>query len=257
MVLHDLGLIEFEEPFTRFRAHGIITRDGGKMSKSKPNVINPDAYIERYGADTFRTYLMFMGPYTEGGDFQDAGIGGVRRFLERVWRYVTQTAFADSAPQDAALLSIVHEKIRKVTRDIEDLRYNTAIATLMELLSTLQGQPQHHQAFARALLRMLSPFAPFVAQELWERLGEPGMVHDAEWPAYDETLIHRDEVQIVVQVDGRMRGTLQVAAGASQEEVERMARKSPRFHVWLSGRQVARTFFVPDRLINLVLGDAT
>ena len=150
------------------------------MSKSRPEqMIHPDAYVEQYGADTFRTYLMFMGPYKMGGDFRDTGISGVRRFLERVWRYVTQTTFDDAPAGDAALLAAVHGKIRKVTQDIEALHYNTAIAALMELVTALQDQPRHPREFARVLLQMLSPFAPFVTQELWTRLGEPGMVHDA------------------------------------------------------------------------------
>jgi leucyl-tRNA synthetase len=255
MVLHDMGLVDFDEPFKRFRAHGIITRDGGKMSKSRPEqMINPDAYVDRYGADTFRTYLMFMGPYTLGGDFQDGGISGIRRFLERVWRYVTQTTFDGAPLDDAALLSIMHEKIRKVTRDIEDLHYNTAISALMELLTALQDQPRHHRGGAGVLLQMLSPFAPFMAQELWARLGAPGMVHDAPWPAFDESLIRADDVEIVIQVDGKRRGTIRLSAGASQEEVEQAARTSRAAQPSLLDRQVVRTIFVPDRLINLVTG---
>ncbi len=262
MVLHDLRLIDFDEPFKRFRAHGIITHEGSKMSKSRPNVINPDSYIEQHGADTFRAYLMFMGPYTEGGDFRDAGIGGVRRFLERVWRYVTRTTFEDSPskdsrpadrpPQDPHLLSTVHTKIRKVTQDIEALRYNTAIAALMELLTALQAQPRHDRWAARVLLQMLSPFAPFLAQELWQRLGEPGMVHDAPWPAYDEAMVRSEQVDIVVQVDGKTRGQLTVPAGASQNDVQQLAQANPRIQSYLTGRAVARTIFLPDRLINLV-----
>ena len=253
MVLHDLGLTDFEEPFKRFRAHGIITHDGAKMSKSRPNVINPDAYIDEYGADTFRTYLMFMGPYTKGGDFQDAGIGGIRRFLDRVWRYVTRNVFDDSSVEDAALLATVHGQIRKVTLDIENLRYNTAVSALMELLNSLQGQPRHYRWCAEALLRMLSVFAPFVTQELWERLGQPGMVHDAAWPVYDEGLIRQDEIEIVVQVNGRTRGTLRVAAGISQEEVEQAVQDSACAGAWLASQPVMRTIFVPGRLINFVV----
>jgi leucyl-tRNA synthetase len=253
MVLHDLGLIDFEEPFKRFRAHGIITHDGAKMSKSRPNVINPDAYIEQYGADTFRMYLMFMGPYTEGGDFRDTGIGGVRRFLERVWLYVTRNVFEDGQVDDVVLLSGVHQKIRKITQDIENLRYNTTVSALMELLNLLQGQIRHYRWCAAGLLRMLSPFAPFLAQELWECLGEPGMVHDAAWPAYDDGLIRQDRVDIVVQVNGRKRATLSMAAGASQPDVEQAVRESLQVQGWLAGRQAVRTIFVPDRLINLVV----
>jgi leucyl-tRNA synthetase len=165
---------------------------------------------------------------------------------------VTQTTFDDTPPEDAALLSILHSQIRKVTRDIEDLHYNTAISALMELLTVLHDQPRHHRHGARVLLQMLSPFAPFMAQELWARLAESGMVHTAPWPAFDESLIRADEVEIVVQVDGKRRGTIRLPSGASQEEVEQAARTSRAAQPSLRDRQVVRTIFVPDRLINLV-----
>jgi leucyl-tRNA synthetase len=168
IALHDLGYLDFEEPFARFRAHGLLFKDGSKMSKSRGNVINPDAYFERLGADTLRTYLVFLGPYDRGGDFSDAGIGGIRRFLGRVWDLVQRHAgqVSDEAPPDAARRAL-HQVIRRVTRDLEDLHYNTAIAALMTYVNTLQDREVMHEEEVSALLRMLAPFAPHLAEELW------------------------------------------------------------------------------------------
>jgi leucyl-tRNA synthetase len=251
MALHDLGVLPFEEPFQRFRINGIITRDGGKMSKSKPNVVNPDAYVPEYGADTLRTYLMFMGGYQEGGDFSDADIVGIRRFLERSWRFVLDSEFTEEAP-DAALHAFVHAKIKKVTENIEALRYNTAIAAIMELLNGLQGPDGRYREHAVILLQLLAPFAPFITQELWERMDGQGMIGDVTWPEYDHSVIHDEEVEVVVQVNGKVRGRCRVPARAEEEEVVKCALQQEGMQRWVAGKDFRRVVYIPCKVINLV-----
>ena len=171
MVLHDAGLLDFEEPFTKFRAHGMIVRDGAKMSKSRGNVVIPDEYIERWGADTFRTYLMFLGPYEEGGDFRDQSIAGVRRFLDRLW-VVGRSTRRPTARPIRAVMRKLHQTIKKVSRDIPALSYNTAIAAMMEYMNVVRrGERTAHRAEVEPLVQLVAPFAPHVAEELWETLG--------------------------------------------------------------------------------------
>jgi len=251
--LRDIGLIDFGEPFKRFRAHGLLLKDGAKMSKSKPNAVNPDGYIDRHGADAFRLFLMFLGPYQEGGDFRDAGIAGMERFLQRVWRYVTQTEFSDQAPKDKELLSLLHSKIKKATSDIETLRYNTAISSLMESLNRLMEKDKHYRACIKDLLQMLSPFAPFIAQELWQRLGESGQIHDAPWPQFDESLIREDEIEIVVQINGKVCARLSLPADATEEEIEKAGIENPAVKARLKGKSINKKIYVPSKLLNLVV----
>jgi RNA polymerase sigma factor (sigma-70 family) len=184
MALHDLELLPFEEPYRSFKAHGTIVRDGAKMSKSRGNVVIPDEYIDRWGADTFRMYLMFLGPYQEGGDFRDEGIAGIRRFLDKVWTAVS-AAPANAAPLAPTVQRKLHQTVGKVTDDTEGLRYNTAISALMEYLNTLRSEGGASAEALNPLLIMLAPFAPHMAEECWERLGHGESIFDATWPAYD------------------------------------------------------------------------
>jgi leucyl-tRNA synthetase len=231
----------------------MITRNGAKMSKSKGNTVDPNLFLDRYGADTFRTYLMFAVNFQEGGDFRDEGITGVQRFVERLWRYVTETGFAAGRIEEREVEALLHRQIRKVTRDLEELHYNTAVPALMELLSGLQEGRRHYLQAARVLLQLAAPFAPFITQERWERLGEEGLVCDAPWPEYDEKLIRVDQVEWVVQVNGKVRDRLQLAAGRSRREVEEAAFECERVREWTAGKEVVRTVFVPDKLVNVVV----
>lgn len=254
MALHDLGYLDFAEPFNRFRANGMITHGGAKMSKSRGNVIAPDAYIENFGADAFRTYLLFMGPYEAGGDFSDRGVGGISRFLDRVWQIVTQhasTAAREAAQGEAR--SALHATIQQVTGDIAALKYNTAIAALMKLLNGLERRQSVTRDELRTFVLLLAPFAPFIADELWERLGGKGSVHTQRWPEFDAAAVRTETLQIVVQVNGRVRDTIEVAAGANPEEVKRHAQQAANARRFTEGKVIEQVIYVPGRLVNIVV----
>jgi leucyl-tRNA synthetase len=258
MALKDIGHVSFEEPFTKFRAHGTIVKDGAKMSKSRGNVVVPDKYIEQWGADTFRMYLMFLGPYQEGGDFRDSGISGIRRFLDKVWGLVTDVTASGRADgrtggQDGdALTRLMHRTIQKVTRDTESLDYNTAISAMMEYVNALKaGSPT--RALVEPLVVMLAAYAPHFAEECWERLGHPSSVMDADWPAFDAALALEDEALVVVQVNGKVRGRLKLARGTSEETALAAAMADASVRKFLDGKEIRKTIFVQDKLVSLVI----
>jgi leucyl-tRNA synthetase len=251
--LHDQGLVPDPEPYKRFRAHGLIIRNGAKMSKSKGNVVNPDEYLDRHGADTLRIYLMFLGPYTEGGDFRDDGIRGVSRFLERVWR-ATQHAHSDD--RDVERERRRHRLIAHVGERYADLSYNTAIAFLMEFARALDHEASEGTARrvdAETLLQLLAPLAPHITEELWERLGHRVSIHDSGWPEHDPELVAAQKVTIVVQVNGKVRDHMEVDAGLDRAELERRARELPKIVAQLEGGQVRKVVVVPDKLVNFVV----
>ena len=250
MALRDAGVIDFEEPFTRFRAHGMIVREGAKMSKSKGNVVNPDEYINEWGADAFRTYLMFLGPYEEGGDFRDKGISGVKRFLDRLWRSV-HDARTDGAV-DVDVQRKLHQTIKKVTDDIPQLSYNTAIAAMMEYMNTMRsGERTPHVSEVTPLVKLVSPFAPHIAEELWSVLGNTSTVFDAGWPAYNEALTVEDRITMAVQVNGKTRGTISVPKDVTQEQALSAAMAEPGIAKFVTGVP-KKVIFVPGRLLNIV-----
>jgi leucyl-tRNA synthetase len=251
MVLHDMGYLEFEEPFTRFRAHGHIIREGAKMSKTKGNIVVPDQYYEQWGADTFRTYLMFLGPYEEGGDFRDQSISGVRRFLDRVWASVTEATTEGTA--DPEVMRKLHQTIRKVTDDIPRLAYNTAIAAMMTYVNVVrQGERTPHRDELEPLVQLVSPFAPHLAEELWEQLGHRGSVFDAGWPAFDPELAREQTIELAVQVNGKMRGTVRVAPDVTKEDALQVALGAPAIARFVTG-EPKKVIFVPGRLLNVVV----
>ena len=251
MVLCDGGHIDFEEPFTRFRAHGMIVREGAKMSKSRGNVVTPDTYMEQWGADTFRTYLMFLGPFEEGGDFRDKGISGVRRFIERLWSSVR--ASRTDGDTDPLVLRKLHQTIRKVGEDIPRLSYNTAIAAMMEYMNVLRrGERVPHRAEVEPVVQLVSPFAPHVAEELWEQLGHTESVFDSGWPSFDPALAAEDTIELAVQVNGKLRGTLQVAPSIAQEAALELALAEPSVAKFVTGAP-RKVVFVPGRLLNIVV----
>ncbi|MBK7351273.1 MAG: leucine--tRNA ligase [Gemmatimonadetes bacterium] len=252
MVLKDLGHIGFEEPFTRFRAHGLIVKDGSKMSKSRGNVVIPDEYIAQWGADTFRMYLMFLGPLQEGGDFRDAGINGPRRFLERVWVMVAEVEESGGELRKD-LVTRWHATRKKCAEDIEGLRYNTAIAALMELVNHMKDAGCRDTAMVRDLVVMLAPFAPHFSEECWERLGGTGSVFDAGWPMWDEALTVADEIELPVQVSGKTRSKVSVARNATEADAKAAALADPTVRRFTDGKEITKVIYVPNRLLNIVV----
>jgi len=251
MVLHDMGHLDFEEPFTRFRAHGHIIREGSKMSKTKGNIVIPDVYYEQWGADSFRMYLMFLGPFQEGGDFRDAGISGVRSFLNRLWLAVIDAA-TDGKP-DADVLRKLHQTIRKVGDDTARLSYNTAIAAMMEYMNAVRkGDRRPHLDEVKPLVQLVAPYAPHIAEELWERLGHKTSVMDGGWPAFDADLAREDSIQLAVQVNGKLRGTITVARDITQDAAVVAALAEPQIAKFVTSSP-RKVVFVPGRLLNLVV----
>ena len=253
MVLKDLGHIDFEEPFTRFRAHGLIIAEGAKMSKSKGNVIVPDPIIEEYGADTFRTYLMFLGPFEEGGDYRAEGIQGPYGFLHRLWDTVVSSD-AEGTP-DADVERKVHQTIKQATEQLPELGYNTTIAALMECLNTVRsGGRVAARAEVEPLVVMIAPFAPHMAEELWERLGHDGSIFDgANWPTYDPAKLVEDTVTLAVQVNGKLRGSIDGATDAGEADVVAAARAEENVARYLEEVTERRVIYVKGRLVNFVV----
>jgi leucyl-tRNA synthetase len=261
----DMGILDHSEPMLRLFNQGIILgEDNEKMSKSRGNVVNPDGYVQTLGADTTRVYLMFIGPWDAGGPWSSRGIEGVHRFLQRVWDVVTapRASLTERAsPEDvAALRRMTHKTIRKVTDDIEGFRFNTMIAALMEFnnyLLKVQATPvagsQAWPEAVRALILMLAPVAPHLAEELWQRLGEPYSVHTQSWPQWDEAAAADKMVTLVVQVNGKVRERLSVPAGIGEKEVQELALASPNVQRHTAGKQVAKVIYVPGQLVNLVV----
>ncbi len=263
-VARDAGLVSGDEPFTRYLAQGVILGpDGRRMSKSRGNVVAPDAQVERWGADTFRAYLMFLGPWEQGGPYDVDGIVGVSRWLNRVWAAVTEPPRLIDAPDGTEareLRGLTHRTLAKVTEDIERYRMNTSIAALMEMTNALQrirdagecDRTAWDEAIA-ILALMMAPFCPHTAEETWERTGHPYSVHQQAWPQADPALVRRETVEIPVQVNGRVRERIEVPAEATEAEVRALAEAQPRIAEQLAGQQVARVVYVPGRLLNIVL----
>jgi leucyl-tRNA synthetase len=265
MALKDMGYIIFEEPFSKFRAHGLIIRDGAKMSKSKGNVVNPDEYINNFGADALRLHLMFLGPLEDGGDFRDAGMVGITRFLGRVWSFGTafskrnkSLSYADSIRQKSAkskeLSRHMHKTIKEVTEDFETLKYNTAISELMMALNIFtENQEAVTKKDFETFLVLLAPLAPFIAEELWEIIGNKPSIHKTSWPEYDKKALTQDNFVLVIQINGKVRHTLKAARGLSEKDALEIALAEEKIKGFLGNSRIKKTFFVPDRLINIVI----
>jgi leucyl-tRNA synthetase len=260
----DAGIVPGSEPFTRYFAQGqILGPDGRRMSKSRGNVVAPDGQVERWGADTFRAYLMFLGPWEAGGPYDVDGIVGVSRWLNRVWSLATAPPELVDAPQDEgsqALLRAAHRTLERVTDDLERYRMNTMVSALMELTNAMQRQreagPTDRGAWeetVRLLSLMLGPACPHLAEELWSRAGGGYSVHEQAWPTPNPALLREERVEIPVQVNGRVRDRVSVAADASEEAVREAALASERVAEHLEGHEVARVVYVPGRLLNIVL----
>jgi len=254
---HRMGLIEFKEPFKKFLAHGIIVKDGAKMSKSKGNVINPDHYIDRYGADALRAYLMFMGDYLSGGDFRDDGIKAMFGFLKRIWDKLTiLNTWQDTRqekPMDAETRYQLHRTIKAVTIDISRFSYNTAIARLMELFQYMTKNDIRNRKVIETFVSLLSPFTPHLCEELWEKFGKQKRVFNHPWPPYRENYTLKDTVDYVVQINGKVRAKMKVERGLSDREIEHLWRGNPIVMKWTRNRKIVKAVYVPDKLVNIVV----
>ncbi len=253
MVLKDLGHLDFEEPYDVFRAHGLIIAEGAKMSKSKGNVVIPDPIIEEFGADTFRTYLMFLGPYEDGGDYQPQGIQGPFGFLHRLWDTATS---AESGEPDPDVERKVHQTIKQVTEQIPALGYNTSIAALMECLNTIRADGRvAKRAEIEPLVPMIAPFAPHLAEEIWQRYGNDESIFDgANWPVCDEAKVVEHTVEVAIQVNGKLRGQIPVAKDTPEDAVVAAARSDENVARYLEGVEERRVIYVKERLVNFVVG---
>ena len=259
-VFKDLGLISFDEPFPRFFAHGLIIKDGSKMSKSKGNVVNPDDYITKYGADTLRSYLMFLGRFSMGGDFKDSGLEGMSRFIKRVWTLATGKTII-SKDLDASAKSEMHKTIKGVSDDLEALRYNTAIAKIMTYYNYLSGKTDVAKEEIVTLLKLLAPFAPHMTEELYQRLSFSASssfesIHTSSWPEFDPGAVRQlADVVIAIQVNGKLRGTLRLRSGqaVTEEEVRSLAKKDANVSKQLEGKAVRKVVFVPGKILNFVI----
>jgi leucyl-tRNA synthetase len=252
MVLHDLKYLDFDEPFPKFFAHGLMIKDGAKMSKSRGNVVNPDEYVEKFGADALRLYLAFMGPMDSSPDFRDSGIEGASRFLGKVWRLATQKPNEKDSPET---LSKLHQTMKKVTNDIGEYKFNTAISALMELVNVMNENKVSGIKYLEALTLLLAPFAPHMSEEIWvEILGRPFSVHKANWPKYDDSKITSDIVTIIVQVNGKTRTTLNVKSEKSgdEKEITSLAKGDPGVSKWLAENSIKKVIFIPGKLVNFV-----
>jgi len=337
MAFYDMNLVDFEEPFSKFRAHGLLIKEGAKMSKSRGNVVLPDPYIEKFGADTLRTYLMFCGRFDQGGDFRDTGIEGMSKFLKRVWKLVTGAGPVTTFPPASArsnqkskvdqkdqvelravrnpssratrisqeALYLMHKTIKKVSEDIENLRYNTAISAIMEWVNFLEEKvvgsnewvagsrskkklpTTNYELITKQelenLLLLLAPFAPYMAEELWSRLQTKGQstanslrstavvssqnaidqlsdsrqwaesIHIHPWPKYDEKAATSSKIELVVQVNGKVRDKMVVDRGIGKEDIQRLVLDLKNTQKYLSGKKPTKIIFVKDRLINIVV----
>lgn len=249
MFLYDQKIIDFEEPFPKFYAHGLMIKDGAKMSKSKGNVVNPDEYIEKYGADTLRLYLMFMGPMDGYPDFRDTGIEGMRRFVERVWRLFNGETVKKV---DNDVLVKMHQTIKKATEDIQVFRYNTAISAVMEYVNSLVSKGASQESLI-VLAKLMAPFAPHITEEAWNGvLDQKFSIHTSKWPEFDPKMLEEDSQTVIVQVNGKVRSqmTIDINKASIRDEVEKVALADEKVSKWLTTKY--ETIFVPGKIINFV-----
>ncbi len=261
MALRDIGVLNFsprggstsggEEPFPKFRAHGLIIKDGVKMSKSKGNVVNPDEYIKMFGADTLRMYLMFLGSFEEGGDFRDTGLRGITRFLNRVWDFADRVEF--SKKSNESVERSVHKAIKKVTNDVETLGYNTAISALMILMNELEKNSEAvtKEQF-KNFLKLLAPFTPYITEELWSLLHGKSSIHQGKWPNYDTQLIQEESFELLIQVNGKLRAKTKVHVGISENKAKEIVFANQSVMKYIGENGIKKIIFVPNRLINIV-----
>ena len=249
--LYDLGVVPFPEPYHKRTSHGMILGEGGeKMSKSRGNVVNPNDVVAQYGADTMRMYIMFIGDFEKAAAWSDNAVKGCKRFLDRIWNLADQVKAGETYSKDNEAL--VHKTIKKVSDDIENMKFNTAIAALMTLTNQFYDKGVNRAEF-QTLLLLLSPFAPHIVEELWERFGLEGMACTSSWPAYDESKTIASEVTIAVQVGGKLKATVTVPMNSDQEAVLEVVKAEPKIAKLMEGKNLVKVIHVPNKLMNLIL----
>lgn len=266
-VLFDLKLIDFDEPFNKLIHQGVITRVGNKMSKSRGNVVNPDKFIDEYGSDTFRMYMMFMGSYADGGDWSDEGITGIFRFLNRIWRLIEHLkenkATGNEQKESKELERNRHYTIKMVTADLDRFHFNTAISRIMELVNSVYLYiqnvaiaEQHKQALndcVTTIIQLMAPFAPHFAEEMWEQIGRSYSIFNTDWPTFDEDKTKKDTVPIAVQINGKVRTTIEVELDADDNMVIETALVDERVKKYTDDGKIVKKIVVKNRLLNLVV----
>ncbi|HLF29801.1 MAG TPA: class I tRNA ligase family protein, partial [Xanthomonadales bacterium] len=274
-VLKDLGLARMGEPVARLFTQGMVIKDGAKMSKSKGNLVDPDEMVNRYGADTTRMYVLFAAPPEKDLEWNDAGVEGIYRFVTRVYRFVNKhvndlkgvaasgSVVQDVSAEDRKVLRKLHQTISRISNDFEGRwHFNTDIAALMELVNllySLEGQiskPVLRETL-ETLTKLLSPFAPYLAQQLWEELGHSEDLLRVSWPEFDPVLAKEDELEIPVQINGRLRSKILAREGMPQEELEEMALADPRIAHMIAAHKVLKVIVVPNKLVNIVISEHT
>ena len=268
-VIHDLGLIEANEPFRGLLTQGMVLKEGSKMSKSKGNVVSPEEIINKYGADTARLFILFAAPVDRDLDWSDQGVEGSYRFLGRVWRIVDaydqaakENHTGDLTKDEVALRRELHRVIKKVTEDLDNnFNFNTAISAIMELVNAMYAHKDKAESvnadlaneLIHNLVLLLAPFVPHITEELWHELGETESVHTMNWPTYEESALKVDEVEVVLQVNGKVRDKLTVSVNITKEELEALAKESSRVQEFTEGKQIVKVIYVPGKLVNIVV----
>ena len=249
--LYDEGLVPTKEPYAKRTSHGMILGEGGeKMSKSRGNVVNPNDIVEQYGADTLRVYIMFIGDFTKAAAWSSNAVAGCRRFLDRVWNLASEPLTGDEISRDNE--KEIHRAIQKVSSDIDEMKFNTAIAQLMSLVNQFYSK-KPTRGDIRALLQLLSPFAPNICEELWQIQGFEGLASEAEWPEHDEAKMVDTEKTIAVQINGKLRSTVVVPADSTVEVVSAAALADKKIAGYMEGMEIVKTINVPNKLINFIL----
>ena len=250
--LYDIGVVPTAEPYKKRTMQGLILgSDGEKMSKSKGNVVNPNDIIDEYGADTLRTYVMFIGDYEKPAPWSENGTKGAKRYLDRVWKL--QEIVTDETGYSQELESMMHKTIKKVNSDYEEMKFNTAIAALMTLLNEFNSVGKVTKDEFKTYLQLLYPVAPHITEELWEIAGLEGCLHDSPWPVYDEAKTVDDVIEMAVQINGKVRGKISLPADADKEAAKAIALEHENIRSYVEGKNIVKEIFVPGKIFNLVV----
>ena len=251
--LYDIGVVPTSEPYARRTTQGLIlAADGSKMSKSKGNVVNPDDIVQEYGADTLRTYILFIGDYGMAAPWSENGVKGAKKFLDRVMRI--ESLVTDENIESKELDRELNITIKKVSQDYEEMKYNTAIAAMMSYVNVLYKQDKISKKYVKPLLQILNPVAPHVTEELWQKIGLEGYIFESKWPEYDESKMVADEIEIPVQVNGNVRYRITVPSDADEKTIEKVAKESPALANYLTGKEIKKVIVIKSKIVNIVIG---